>query len=153
MLPGLQRGRKSDDASDCDSDARELTRSGTRIERPMIWAIQMTVEMMASTSTPMPPNSLKTPATNSTVRTGMTQSGILSRLFMRTPFSLALLRHAAIGRSSVNCVTFLPQAFIFESPGHDGDHDHLGKACAMQHWIVRGGIANRPSRAQAMHCR
>jgi hypothetical protein len=63
------------------------------------------------------------------------------------------LRHAAIGRSSVNCVTFLPQAFIFESPGHDGDHDHLGKACAMQHWIVRGGIANRPSRAQAMHCR
>jgi len=84
-LPGLQRGRESDDASDCDSDARELTGSGTRIERPMIWAIQMTVEMTASTSTPMPPNSLKTPATNSTVRTGMTQSGILSRLFMSNP--------------------------------------------------------------------
>jgi hypothetical protein len=48
----------------------------------MIWAIHTAVAMMLSTRTPRPPKSLKTPATISTARTAMTQSGIMSTCLM-----------------------------------------------------------------------
>jgi hypothetical protein len=74
--PGWRR------SSGADGEAVPLSRSQSELVPSMIWAIQTAVAMMPSTSTPRPPKSLKTPATISTTRTAMTQSGIMSTCLM-----------------------------------------------------------------------
>jgi hypothetical protein len=72
--PGCRRSAGS------DGEAVPLSRSQS--ELAMIWAIHTAVATMLSTRTPRPPKSLKTPATISTARTAMTQSGIMSTCLM-----------------------------------------------------------------------
>ena len=54
---------------------------GRRVDA-MIWAIQTAAVMIPSTNTPKLPKTLKTPATTSTARTKMAQSGTMSRCLM-----------------------------------------------------------------------